>query len=362
MESDPSPHQKDKALEAFWRLLAEANTNSQARVDALIALSQRTVYVCSFGTEEQGFRTLLNNEGLEALPIFTDIQALERAAWLYRWHTPDGQAPRQEVGARHALHRALADGIRYVVIDVGSDHALEIERTEFEPLLSPQARRQTSEGPFAASGKLSSTLTQAVKPPPSSPAKRVTQRVFTDNVASSTRKSLIPPPAAVPQDLIPVAPASPPPPRLRSPTPAGTWAGPALSRGRARTASTRPPPPAMAASLATTTENSGLLNVLKPLSEVPAEEVLDQLSEKLRNYPEVEWACLAQQEDVENGVKYIVGLRVDPRFRTRTHEIIGMLRLYARMFFAHVDILILDQPDHIQKARNEALMFYPWRR
>ncbi|MDQ3036509.1 MAG: SseB family protein, partial [Myxococcota bacterium] len=154
------PHDRPNA--ALYRLLAEAVHGGQAKVDAMIALMQRTVFVVPWPAGADGYRTLVNSQGVAALPLFTDRDELETASRRYGWLAPDGSAPATEMGARQAFHYALTQSLAFVVVDIAADHCVEIAREEFEPLLSPAARRDSS-GPFAGAGRISSTLMRSVR-------------------------------------------------------------------------------------------------------------------------------------------------------------------------------------------------------
>ena len=154
---------QDRQTAALYRLLAEGAQGGQAKVDALLALMQRTVFVVPWGAGAEGYRTLVNSQNVVALPVFTERDQLETAARRYGWLAADGSAPAVEVGARQALHYARSNQLAFVVVDIAADHALEVSREELEPLLTPAARRESS-GPFAGAGRISSTLMRAVKP------------------------------------------------------------------------------------------------------------------------------------------------------------------------------------------------------
>jgi hypothetical protein len=222
----------DPQLAAFRRLLEDAHLGGQAKVDALLALSQRTVFLVPWPGGVEGWRTLVNRDGVAALPMFSGVDELEEAARRYGWLDGHGNAPHQEVGARAAFNYAIRESLAYVVLDIASKHALEMARAELEPLVSSAARRDSS-GPYAGAGKISSTLIRAVRntPPPMR--------------AADTRTPVPPPiaPPAIPTPVLPPAAAVP------------------------------------------TTASAG------PSGE-PSEDLLDALSAVLRNYPEAEWAAI----------------------------------------------------------------------
>lgn len=156
-----------RALEAFRRLLTEAAAGGQPKVDALVALSQRTVFVVTWTAGGDDFRSLVNSGGQNALPLFTDMEQLHEATQRFGWAGPDGETPYKEIGAREALRHTLAHELGFVVVDITAAHALEIERAEIEPLLR-SANRSDSSGPFAGVGRISENMLQAAKPASSS--------------------------------------------------------------------------------------------------------------------------------------------------------------------------------------------------
>ena len=71
--------------------------------DALVALAQRTVYLVPWPGGIDGWRTLVNRDGIAALPLFTDLSQLETAGRRFGWLDPTGKVPHAETGARAAL-------------------------------------------------------------------------------------------------------------------------------------------------------------------------------------------------------------------------------------------------------------------
>lgn len=281
----------EKHLEAFRRLVADAAAGGQAKVDALLALSQRTIFVVPWGAGVEGYRTLVNSGGLAALPIFSDPEELERAATRFGWVSPDGSTPRAEVGARRAFTYAKEKNIGFVVLDIVADHALEVSRDELEPLL--QTTRRDASGPYIGTGKTTSTLMEAVRASRSS-----------ETSLDEVRPSLMPE----------VAPAAPPVPET--------------------------PPTVLPSQL------------LFAPTVTPADETLDALDHVLRSYPEVEWACVGNASGT-----MAIGLRIEPKLRKRFDQIAVELHRVA-----HIAIIVLDDPAHLRSARQDALVFYPWRR
>lgn len=277
--------------EALQRLLRDAGEGGQAKVDALVALSQRTVFVATWGGGSSGFRTLMNSNREAALPVFTSITELETAARRYGWLNPQGEAASREVGAREALHYALAQEVAYVVVDIAADHALEITPPEMEPLMSSAARRDSS-GPFAVVGKVSDSVRKAVEsslPPVDSLAD------LADGGAPTTGQL-----GMLPEGL-----------------------------------SLHAPP------------------------ATPEDATLDAIADVLRQYPEVEWASVVGAVSEANP---IVGLRLDTAYRARVGEIIDKVKEVAAGTGSPVATVLLDNTDVVRRARQEGVVFYPWRK
>ncbi|MBK6812325.1 MAG: hypothetical protein IPG81_26265 [Sandaracinaceae bacterium] len=105
----------------------------QAKVDALLALSQRTLHVPRKVDGSDGFATLVNENGDWALPVFTSQEQLVAAADVFGWRRQDRTVLAEEVGARRVVHYALNEGARaFMVIDAVAPHALEATREETE--------------------------------------------------------------------------------------------------------------------------------------------------------------------------------------------------------------------------------------
>ena len=304
---------QERALEAFRRLLVDARQGGQAKVDAMLALAQRTIWVATWETGEEGFRTLTNSDGATALPVFSSEGTLRDAATRFGWMGPGG-VPGREVGAREALRHAIAHNLQYVIVDIGTEHSVELERSEIEPMMTPQARRESTHGPYAGVGRVSSSMMKAVK--------------------------ATPPPGSLPAA-----------PKITPPT--GTAAAaPRISATTADATEVR----------ADATFGSGSSASMSPLTTEPPEALLADLSELFRGYPEVEWACIGSISRGPSGSVPAIGLRVDPAFRARVGEVVGAVRRAADAKGASLDVILLDDPQVMRAARQVALVFYPWRR
>jgi hypothetical protein len=327
----------DPRLAPLHRLLVDAHQGGQAKVDALVALVQRTVFVVPWPGGIEGYRTLVNSEGVAALPVFTELAQLEEAARRFGWLDAQQQAPRAEVGARAALNYARKESLSYVVIDIAADHALEVTREEFEPLLSTAARRDSA-GPYAGAGKVSSSLIRAVRPTPppgSVPAQ------------GSGASGVTPPPGALQAPKVPQASELAPPGDAGAPTP-GSDAGFTVSTGFE--------PRAQA------TFGGGTSVSLAPLASTPPDALFDALAAVLRDYPEVEWAALCNASRGPSAPVPTVGVRVDTGFRQRVNEIVSGLRRAGDAQGAALDVLLLDDAELMRAARGQGVVFYPWRK
>lgn len=306
-------------LAAFHRLLADAHQGGQAKVDVLVALVQRTVFVVPWPAGIEGYRTLVNSDGVAALPIFTNREALEEAARRYGWLAADGSAPAAEVGARAALNYAIKENLSFVVVDIADAHALEITRQEFEPLLTPAARRDSS-GPYAGAGRLSSSLIRAVRPTP--------------------------PPGSI---------QAAKPPSIAPPSATPGIAPPAPDDDDGFTVSTDFDPNAKSF-------GGGQSVSVSALANEPADELYDELSAVLRGYPEVEWACMCNASRGPSAPVPTVGVRVDTGFRQRVNDIVAELRRAGGARGAALDVLLLDDAELMRNARALGVVFYPWRK
>lgn len=312
----------NRALEAFRRLLADGSGGGQAKVDALVALSQRTVVVGLWGSAGTGYRTLVNSNGQAALPVFTSMDQLEEAADRFGWREPDGSLASEEVGARKVIRHVVEQKLPFLVIDIVAPYSLEVECQELEPLLTSD-RRSDSEGPFAGVGRISSSMLGRVKPTP-------------------------PPMAAVTGHEDP------------SKAPDLSKSSPGLVAATGMTASSAGP--AGSGGPKSATFGSGSSVELHPLTEDPPDSLLDALSDFLRGFPEVEWAAYCNASRGPVSPAPTIGLRVDTSYRARVNDIIQGLKGAADTAGATVDVLLLDDAKLMRQARSEQLAFFPWRK
>ncbi|MDH3654135.1 MAG: hypothetical protein OEN21_07700 [Myxococcales bacterium] len=156
----------DRGSDAFRILLSAGSKGPGPKSEALEALSLRPVWLATWEPRAEGFRTLINAAGEEALAVFSCETELKSAAKQFDWLEKDGTvATHRAIGGdilRHAWTREYA----FVVIDIGTAHSLEYERDELKSIL----REMDSTGPFRTSRP----------PPPSSekPSKPAAQSSF----------------------------------------------------------------------------------------------------------------------------------------------------------------------------------------
>lgn len=341
----------ERATEAFRRLLAEAGLGGQARVDAIVALSQRTVFVATWAPLHDGFRTLVNSQRAEALPVFTDVEELMLAASRFGWLGKEGAVAHREIGAREAFQTCVDRDMPFLVLDVASEHALEVQREELEPLLGAFSRREST-GPFAAVGRISSTLLEA--------ASRVTPEPSSRPSSTTERRPAVTTPV--------VSPSSFPEPLAGShrPTPPSTALRPSVglspenrkpSSGSAERPSSVPPP-----MVAPATASSDLGARLTPVTREPDEALLDGVTTELKAYPEVEWASFCLVSRGEAAFEPSIAIRIDPAYRQRVDRIAQSVVARGAKHGYELSLLLLDDPALVREARHEGLLFYPWKR
>lgn len=361
----------DGPTAAFRRLLKDVASDERARVDALVVLAQRTVYVATWPTDpDSGIRTLRSSSGDTAMPIFSSQQALQDAAQRYGWLNPDGSLSFRELGAREALRRAIARGVQFVVIDIGLDHSVEFARSEVEPLIS--GGRKDSTGPFAVSNKVSTALMDAVRktsrPPPPDTADVSSERAKGKAPDAAALK-----PAGVPKtddalrpgakrSATPFPPeryASAPPPRpaaSNAPGPHAAQASNVQGTPASRKRSMTPDPARLTGPLV---DPSGM-TFRAPLP-LPSDDSLDQIADALRRFPEVEWAAVVTAIKDTRGQLMIV-LRVDPAYRTRLADLNRRARLAAEDAGVPMGVTVIDDVLQMKSARSTGLVFFPWKK
>ena len=155
----------DRGAESFILLLQEGGSGPGAKVEALEAMSLRPIWLATWEPRAEGFRTLINPEGEEALAVFSSEAKLEAAAEQFGWLESDGSISSHRAIGGDILRHAWTREYAFVVVDVGSDHALEYERAELKSIL----REMDSTGPFRTSRPPAPSEKPAAKssfPPP----------------------------------------------------------------------------------------------------------------------------------------------------------------------------------------------------
>jgi len=474
----------DRGVSALHELLQEGSKGPGPKTEALEALSLRPVWLATWEPRAEGFRTLINAKGEEALAVFSSEQGLRSAAKQLEWTEPDGSlATHRAIGGdilRHAWTREYA----FVVIDIGSDHTLEYERSELKAIL----RDLDSTGPFRTSRppapppskeasssfpppkerkpivrpstvysmapsqteKLDRLSDLPTKPhdavyesePPTQPRASLPERDEPRHKRKSSRPERKPksePPGAKieevgvsPQEpgeggtygaasIIP--PSDPPPkrvparaetgggspetaraavassraPKLNSDAPTAPAAQPlpSLDPGKLRLPAIGPigagvlePPPTVEPAPAPEPEPAPApapeekpkttplptkqpARVVAPsigdgiklveIHDRPDEDLLATLAGVLRGYFEIEWASFCHVARPAGGPSPAIGLRVDDNYRDNVTAIIKALCEAARKHDVDIDVLLIDGHDMLRKAREKALVFYPWK-
>lgn len=343
-----------RARDALLRLLADASSSPEARVDALVALSQRTLFVATWEPLSPSYRTLEQGDGRTALPVFTDEWELDHAATELDWNRNGARVGRVEIGAREALRKVIDDKLDCLVVDLAARHSMEAQRAEIEPLAMARTRSD-SQGAFAAVGRISSTMLEAVRAsqtatPPASPT---LARVSTPPPPGVALPIRTPPPPA-PERRIRTPFPQPPAPLVQQVQHVSVPPAPRLPT------SVLPPPPV--AQLSPGLPVSDATAKLLPVQEEPIDAMLDSLIAVMRNFPEVEWAAYGMVSVAEAPARPMIVVRVDPSYRQRTGEIASGVAGASSTFGSALDMLLIDRADLIKAARFECITFFPWKR
>jgi len=153
----------ERGIEAFLELLQEGAKGPGPKAEALEALSLRPIWLATWEPRAEGYRTLINADGEEALAIFSSEKGLESAAGQFGWLDGDGTVAASRAIGGDVLRHAWTREYAFVVIDIGSDHSLEYERSELKAIL----RELDTTGPFRTS-----------RPPPPPPPKKAAASSF----------------------------------------------------------------------------------------------------------------------------------------------------------------------------------------
>ena len=137
----------DRGADSFLVLLQEGAHGPDAKVEALEALSLRPIWLATWEPRAEGFRTLINADGEEALAVFSSEEKLRATAEQFGWLEADGTVSSHRAIGGDILRHAWTREYAFVVVDIGSDHSLEYERAELKSIL----REMDSTGPFRTS-------------------------------------------------------------------------------------------------------------------------------------------------------------------------------------------------------------------
>jgi hypothetical protein len=442
----------DRGIDAFLVLLNEGGKGPGPKSEALEALSLRPVWLATWEPHAEGFRTLINADGEEALAVFSSEEKLKTAATRFDWLEAGGSiATHRAIGGdilRHAWTREYA----FVVIDIGAEHSLEYERDELKSIL----REIDSTGPFRTS-----------RPPPPPPPKKPSpqssfpapvERISTmysmapsraekldrlsdlptkpheipydsepptkprtalkeseppgskiEEVRASPAKlsaggtygaaSIIPPsqtrsksisPSVVstqddirkPESAHPVSSTAP---KLTSdaPTAPAGHALPSWEPGKLKLPAIGPvgagpiepsPPPKKTDKPDEKTESPATQHPprvaapsigdgikLVDVRYAPSDALLKTLAKVLRGYFEIEWASYCEVARPAGDPTPAVGLRVTDNYRDNVTAIIKDLCDAGRTHDVEIDVLLIDGHDMLRKARERAVVFYPWK-
>ena len=276
------------------------------------ALRGSEVCAATWPADTAQLRTLLNSSGVRALALFTDDHQLDEAAVRYGWLGPDGRVPMRRLHISEAIRFARQQRVALVIIDIASEHALELEDGELEFVAAPPSGR-----------------------PPSlvSAAPVVTSSLHAPDGMEVQRVSTRPPPE---NDQF----ANPP-------STANSHRPSTLNVDRAHQAVSATFAAARTATMAA-------------LPGYPSDELVNALTQVLREYCEVEWACFAAETERPHGLSVV--LRIEPSFRKHLAEISVKLRQAAAEHQTSCDVLVLDTAEQMKQARTIGLPFYPWRK
>ena len=324
---------QDRSLEALRRLMHDASSGG-SKVEALVALVHRNLFVPTWTQGGTDYRTLINADGEAALAVFTDLTQLETAADRFAWRAPDGELRLREIAARDAFQHVLGHDLAYVVIDVTAEHSLEAERIEVAPLITVGGR---DEAPISTPpSDLRDLLREPAKK--KSALREIVEAGPPDAVSSSGRygaaRRISRPPTEDPA--------------AREPTSSAPPSNPDLS-----TSDRAPDSNVDLGAYFSATDDIAIVDLPKD----PADEVLDTLTNLLRTFPEVEWAAYCAVQHKEDDL-HCVAIRLIDDFRDRVEDIATQVANSS----VEVKLLLLDHPASMRKARSDGMLFFPWRR
>ncbi len=98
---------------------------------------------------------------------------------------------------------------------------------------------------------------------------------------------------------------------------------------------------------------------LAPLSSAPDEELLTDLAQALRSFPEIDWASICLMSDAGH-TGPAIGLRIADNYRENVDAIVEAVVRASQPYEADLDVLLIDGHDLLRKARESAFVFFPW--
>src|SRR5690606_12910448 len=101
-------------------------------------------YAATWPTDGTQLRTLQNSSGLSALALFTDERQLEDAAVRFGWLGVDQSVPTRRLHISEAIRFARQQRVGLIIVDITSDHALELDDGELELVSAPPSSRAPS--------------------------------------------------------------------------------------------------------------------------------------------------------------------------------------------------------------------------
>lgn len=298
---------------ALKQALVAALRDPAQRARAVVSLRGAELWAATWPNDPSFLRTLTSSDRVTALPLFSDERELDDASTRYGWLGVDGQVQRRLVHISEAVRAARQLRAHVLVIDPASEHAFELDDGDMELIASAPSTRPPTGSEFPRTKKLRST-----PPPPHDGAEvqRATGRPPGQDGGGSGHYS-------------PLRPTS---------VTADHEQGLSATFGATPTAT------------------------MLALDEAPPDEMLEELTGVLRNYPEVEWACLVTAARADHGPKPSAALRIEPAFRKNLVEITDKIRELSQQHGKLYDVLMLDTPEQMKQARNIGLPFYPWRK
>jgi hypothetical protein len=93
----------------------------------------------------------------------------------------------------------------------------------------------------------------------------------------------------------------------------------------------------------------------------PDEALLKTLADVLRTYFEIEWASYCEVARPAGDATPAIGLRITDNYRDNVTAIIKDLCEAGRAHDVEIDVLLIDGHDMLRKARERAVVFYPWK-